>query len=61
MGQDRIPEDFDKVVPERPDLGRAHARYGDLVDQMAEEGGLREDLDVQKFRGRLKRYRQDLP
>jgi hypothetical protein len=49
-----MPEHLDEVVPERPQLGRTQRRDRNFVDQMAQEGRLRQNFDVEELRRRLK-------
>jgi hypothetical protein len=46
-------EDRGQVGPDQPRPPIVERRDGDLVDQLAEECRLREDLDVQERRTRL--------
>jgi hypothetical protein len=53
MHEDRVAEDRDEVGADRPLPPMVDRRDGDLVDQLAEERRLGEDLDVEERRGRL--------
>lgn len=55
-----MAEDSGEVGPVRPTPRLVERRDGDLVDQVAEEGRLGEDLDVEERRRRLQRDRRDL-
>jgi hypothetical protein len=46
-------EDRGEVGPDRPGSPIVERRDGDLVDQLAEERRLGQDLDIQERRGRL--------
>jgi hypothetical protein len=55
MHQRGMMEDRGEVGPERPRAPIVERRDGDLVDQLAEERRLGQDLDIQERRGRLQR------
>jgi hypothetical protein len=55
-----VAEDGQKVVPERVQRRRRKRRHPHLVDQVAEERGLGQDLDVEELADRLERDRLEL-
>jgi hypothetical protein len=60
MYQDGMTEDRGEVGPDRPRLPVVERWQGDLIDQLAEERRLGQDLDVQEGRHRLQRDRLQL-
>ncbi|HEV3168177.1 MAG TPA: hypothetical protein VGZ22_29505 [Isosphaeraceae bacterium] len=46
-------EDGHEVVPDAGALDRGERRHRDLIEQVAEVGGLGQDLDIQELGGRL--------
>jgi hypothetical protein len=55
-----VAEDPGEIGSERTLLPLFERRHGDLVEQLAEIGGLRQDLDVEERGDRLERDRREL-
>jgi hypothetical protein len=60
MDQHGPSEDRDEIAPERPGRRGFQGGHVHLVDQVAEEGRLGEDLDVEEVGRRLERDRRQL-